>query len=313
MIKLPNSLKIYQWDRIIKANVKIALAEDLNSAENTLDGGIDGNNHYCIDANLDITGLLIPKESQIEAHLLLRDPAVIAGIDWFSESFKQINDNIKICWNINEGELLPANKVIAKIYGPARAILTAERTAMNFLQTLSATATQTYQLTELIKHTNCKLLDTRKTLPGLRLGQKYAVVCGGGENHRIGLNDRFLIKENHIFTCGTIEKAIFAAKKLRQQQSLQAKIEIEVENMDELSQALSAGADIIMLDNFTAKQTEQAVTYKNQQNLKIKLESSGNIHANTIISYAETGVDYVSVGAITKSIMAVDLSLRVKN
>jgi nicotinate-nucleotide pyrophosphorylase (carboxylating) len=300
MIELPDTLKPYPWDKIIATNVSIALAEDLNNP-----------NHDDLDASADITGLLIAEEQQIQAKLLLRESSVIAGMDWFTQAFQQIDDRVAIDWSVKEGDWVDANTTIAKITGAARSILTAERTAMNFLQTLCATATNTRYLAELIKHTSCKLLDTRKTLPGLRMAQKYAVVCGGGENHRIGLYDRFLIKENHIFSCGSIELAINNAKRIQQSQSIDAKIEIEVENMDELGQALHAGADIIMLDNFNPSLTLQAVEYKNQHNPSIKLEASGNLNADTIVSYAETGVDYVSIGAITKSIQAVDLSLRV--
>ena len=302
MIDLPISLQPYNWDEIIRNNVQVALAEDLNSTD-----------LKSIDSTADITGLLISEEQPIEANLLLRESSVIAGIDWFTQAFQQINEQVIVNWSVKDGDWVEveADTVIAKITGPARAILTSERTAMNFLQTLCATATNTRKLVDLIKHTSCKLLDTRKTLPGLRMAQKYAVICGGGENHRIGLNDRFLIKENHIFSCGSIELAINNAKTLKQQQSLQAKIEIEVENMDELSQAIKAGADIIMLDNFTPELISLAVEYRNQQKPNIQLEASGNLNAATIVSYAETGVDYVSVGAITKSVEAVDLSLRV--
>ena len=300
MIDLPISLQRYNWDDIIRNNVQVALAEDLNSI------GLKS-----IHKTADITGLLISEDQQIEANLLLRESSVIAGIDWFTQAFQQIDDQVVVDWSVKDGDWVVANSVIAKISGSARSILTAERTAMNFLQTLCATATNTHKLAELIKHTSCKLLDTRKTLPGLRMAQKYAVVCGGGENHRIGLTDRFLIKENHIFSCGSIELAINNAKILQQTQSLQAKIEIEVENMDELSQAIKAGADIIMLDNFSTEQIRDAVHYRNQHNPSIKLEASGNLNAETIVDYAETGVDYVSVGAITKSVEAVDLSLRV--
>ncbi len=301
MIALPDTLKPYPWKDIIQQQVKTALEEDLPN--NLVDSSI---------AKQDITGLLIAASQTITAEVLLRDDAVIAGKDWFNQSFLQIDPNLKIEWIVEDGDRILANSLLATISGSARSILTAERTALNFLQTLSATATNTWKLSELIKHTPCKLLDTRKTLPGMRMAQKYAVICGGGENHRIGLHDRFLIKENHIFSCGSINKAISTAKTLKKTQGLIAQIEIEVENLEELQQAMTAGADIIMLDNFTPENIRRAVELR--QHLKqtqIKLEASGNLNSSTIRDYAETGVDFVSVGAITKSIEAVDLSLRV--
>lgn len=213
----------------------------------------------------------------------------------------------KITWFVNDGQLVKANSTLFELSGNARLLLTGERTALNFLQSLSGTATITSQYVECLAGTSTKLLDTRKTLPGLRSAQKYAVKCGGGKNHRIGLFDAFLIKENHIAACGGIEKAINTARKNHADKT----VEVEVETIDELTQALNAGADIIMLDNFSPSMIEQAVTLTADISKgKTKLEVSGNMTLETLTTYAKSGVDYISVGALTKHLHAIDLSMR---
>jgi nicotinate-nucleotide pyrophosphorylase (carboxylating) len=213
---------------------------------------------------------LIPSEQKIKAEVITREPCVLAGAEWVNETFRQLEPKIEVIWRAIDGEHLQAGQIIFQVCGPARAILTGERTALNFLQTLSATATQVAACVAELVGTKTKLLDTRKTLPGLRLAQKYAVTCGGGKNHRMGLYDAFLIKENHIMACGSIAKAVDQAR-LQHNELL---VEVEVENLEELTQAIEAGADIVMLDNFTLAQIEQAVNY-NQG--RAKLEVSGNV------------------------------------
>lgn len=252
----------------------------------------------------DITANLIPKEQTIRAEVITRDTCVLAGAEWVNESFYQLDPNIKVTWFAKEGEHLAANQVIFQVSGAARAILSAERTALNFLQTLSATATQVAVCVAELAGTHTQLLDTRKTLPGLRLAQKYAVTCGGGKNHRIGLFDAFLIKENHIMACGSIAKAVKQAKLHHDKLA----VEVEVENLDELAQAIDAGADIVMLDNFSIPLIEQAVKFNQGRS---KLEVSGNVTRERLRALAATGVDYISSGALTKNVSAIDLSLRV--
>lgn len=269
--------------------VKLALSEDLNGQ----------------DADLgDITANLIPAEQHITAEIITREACVLAGAAWVTETFAQLNEGIKLLWCVNDGEQLSANQTIVKITGNARHILTGERTALNFLQTLSGTATTVADCVAELAGTNTKLLDTRKTLPGMRLAQKYAVRCGGGTNHRIGLYDAYLIKENHIFACGSIENAI---KQARQANS-QLNVEVEVENIEELNQAILANADIIMLDNFDNQMIQQAVAINGG---KCKLEVSGNITKSRLKALSQLGVDYISSGALTKDVKAIDLSLRV--
>lgn len=252
----------------------------------------------------DITAELISFEKKSYAQVITREPAVICGVEWVNETFKQIDATIIINWQVKDGDHVPANTILFKVEGPARSILTAERTALNFLQLLSGTATSTALYVDKIKHTQTKLLDTRKTLPLYREAQKYAVKCGGGKNHRLGLFDMFLIKENHIAACGSIIQAIKKARLLYPNK----KIEVEVENLNEYQEALNAMPDIIMLDNFSIENIESAVAKKHKN---IKLEISGNVNLGNIAEYAELGVDYISVGAITKHIKAIDLSLRV--
>ncbi len=268
----------------ISAMVKAALLEDIGSG--------------------DITAELIPLEKQCRAQVITREPAVICGIDWVNEVFKQVDEKIVVIWQVKDGDHVKANTLLFKLEGPARSILTAERTALNFLQLLSATATTTSHYVARIKHTTTKLLDTRKTLPLYRQAQKYAVKCGGGENHRMGLFDMFLIKENHIAACGSITKAIEKARALHSNK----KIEVEVENLAEYDEALAANPDIIMLDNLSMEDIKIAAMKKHEN---IKLEISGNVNIDNIAHYAALGVDYISVGAITKHIKAIDLSMRI--
>ena len=274
-------------DDIIRA-VKQALIEDLN--------GLDPQTG-------DITASLIPATNTSKATVITREDCIFCGKAWVDEVFKQLDSNVQITWHIKDGEQANANQPLFTLTGNTRVLLTGERTALNFVQTLSGTATLVGQYVKALEGTSTQLLDTRKTLPGMRLAQKYAVTCGGGKNHRIGLFDAFLIKENHINGCGSIENAVNTAK----QNFPNKPVEVEVENLDELQQALDAGADIIMLDNFTTAQIEQAVTVTNK---KAKLEVSGNMHISTIAEYAKTGVDFISVGALTKNVQSIDLSMR---
>lgn len=274
---------------IIEQQVIQALAEDLGGDTNF---------------NADITACLIPSDKQATATIITREPCVMAGLAWADKAFQLVDSDIKIEWRVADGDTLSPNTVMATLSGPARGILTAERTALNFLQTLSATATETQYYANLLSHSDTKILDTRKTLPGLRLAQKYAVLVGGGTNHRIGLYDAYLIKENHIFACGSISKAVAQARELNPN----LPVEVEVESINELEQALSAGADIVMLDNFSNEQIQQAVAL-NQG--RCKLEVSGNVTHERLAELATLGVDYISSGALTKNVKAIDLSLRV--
>ncbi|MCW8901564.1 MAG: carboxylating nicotinate-nucleotide diphosphorylase [Gammaproteobacteria bacterium] len=275
----------------VHEQVQQALAEDL---------GTTTNSNF---KNQDVTASLIPEAKELTAQLICREKAILCGRDWFNTAFKLLDNKIKINWYFADGEEINNNDVVCEVHGNARYILTAERTALNFLQTLSATATQTYQYVQAIENTDCKILDTRKTIPGLRLAQKYAVTCGGGLNHRIGLYDMILIKENHIHAAGSI----FAAVNKARDEFKNLKIEVEVENIDELQQAIDAEVDRILLDNMSIATLKEAVSINNN---RIDLEASGNITLETIRSVAETGVDYISTGAITKNINAIDFSLR---
>ena len=256
--------------------------------------------------NGDVTADLIPKEAQSKAAILCREDAILCGTAWVDETFHQVDPTIKINWFYNDGDNVVANSVLCELSGQSRALLSAERVALNFLQLLSATATLTAVYVKAIADSQAKVLDTRKTIPGLRTAQKYAVTCGGGSNHRIGLYDRVLIKENHIMAAGSIGKAVSQAKILHSS----LLIEVEVETMDELKQAQRAGADIIMLDNFNLDDMHTAVIDNKKLNSNIKLEASGGVNLETIQAIAKTGIDYISVGEITKNIAAVDLSMR---
>lgn len=269
------------------------------------------NDYNDLATSSDITAELIPAENQAVANIISRDECVICGVAWVNEVFKQLdsiyNTSTKITWFVNDGQHVAANTTLFELAGNARILLTGERTALNFLQSLSGTATITSSYVKHLEGTTTKLLDTRKTLPGLRSAQKYAVTCGGGVNHRIGLFDAFLIKENHIAACGSIEQAISTARINHADKT----VEVEVESINELTQALNAGADIIMLDNFSTEMIEQAVQLTAEISAgNTKLEVSGNMTLSTLKDYAKSGVDFISVGALTKHVQAVDLSMR---
>lgn len=263
-----------------------------------------GTDTDCEYKSQDVTASLVNKDKKVFAQLVCREQAILCGSNWFTTAFNLLDKEVNIDWKFNDGDVIKNNGVICEIMGNARHILTAERTALNFLQTLSANATQTHTLVQTIANTDCKILDTRKTIPGLRLAQKYAVCCGGGVNHRVGLYDMILIKENHIHAAGSISAAV---KNAREKYS-SLKIEVEVENLDELQQAIDCKVNRILLDNMDVTTLKQAVKLTNK---KIDLEASGNITIENIKSIAETGVDYISTGAITKNIMAVDFSLQI--
>ncbi|MCK0164753.1 carboxylating nicotinate-nucleotide diphosphorylase [Marinobacter sp. S6332] len=251
----------------------------------------------------DITAQLIPADKQGSGHVITREHATIAGRAWVDEVFRQVDTSVAIEWLVEDGERVSPNQVLFRMKGTARSLLTAERTALNWLQTLSAVATSCAGYAERVAHTPVRLLDTRKTLPGLRFAQKYAVTCGGCHNHRIGLWDAFLIKENHISACGSIAAAIAEAHRIAPGKP----VEVETENMAELEQALRAGADIIMLDEFSMEDLRAAVAMNEG---RAKLEASGGINSGSLVPIAETGVDYISIGALTKDVKAVDLSMR---
>jgi nicotinate-nucleotide pyrophosphorylase (carboxylating) len=267
----------------IEANVRRALTEDIGSG--------------------DITALLIPAERLAHATIITREAAVIAGSAWVDAVFRRLDPRVAVHWQVRDGERVGPNQALFHLEGPARALLSGERSALNFLQTLSAVATRCQHYADLVQGTAVKLLDTRKTLPGLRLAQKYAVTCGGCHNHRIGLFDAFLIKENHIAACGGIAEAVQAAHKIAPGKP----VEVEVESLQELQQALDAGADIIMLDELSLDDMRQAVAITQG---RAKLEASGGINESTLRTIAETGVDYISIGTLTKDVQAVDLSMR---
>lgn len=252
----------------------------------------------------DITAQLIPAEQTAEARIITREDCVFCGKAWVEEVFRQLDPAVKITWYIEDGQNAAANSLLFTLTGNARSLLTGERAALNFVQTLSGTATISRHYAAQVVHTKVKLLDTRKTIPGLRTAQKYAVACGGCHNHRIGLYDAFLIKENHIAACGGIAKAVAAARVIAPGKP----VEVETENFAELEEALAAKADIIMLDNFTIDDMRKAVSINAG---RAKLEASGNIDEQTLVPTAETGVDFISIGGLTKHCRAVDLSMRV--
>ena len=254
----------------------------------------------------DISANLIPVTLPAHARVLCREAAVLCGASWFDQTFRQLDPGIQIHWHFPEGASVQANSIVCELSGPARVLLTGERTALNFLQLLSATATLTRRYVEAIAGTPCKILDTRKTIPGLRTAQKYAVCCGGGTNHRIGLYDMVLLKENHIAAAGSIRAALEAARA----HAGRGRIEIEAENLDELRQALDARADIVLLDNFELALMRAAVALNRAHPHPALLESSGGVTLAGLRAIAETGVDYISVGALTKNVTAIDLSMR---
>lgn len=270
------------WNQV-KQDVAIALKEDIG--------------------NGDVSAALMPETKEAYATVITREAAVLCGSPWFEAVFKTLDPQIETIWHYKDGETLAPNQSICELKGSARHLLTGERTALNFLQTLSGTATRTHRYVEKLKGTHCRLLDTRKTIPGLRYAQKYATRCGGAENHRLGLYDAFLIKENHILAFGSITKAIQFA----QNHSPELPIEVEVETLKELVDALNANPHRILLDNFSLDTLKEAVRITQKA---VELEASGNITLKTIRKIAKTGVDCVSVGRLTKNIRAIDLSMR---
>lgn len=251
----------------------------------------------------DITAALIPAGRMAAGKVITREPAIIAGQAWVNEVFRQIDPQVQVQWQVADGDRAEANQTLFTLQGNARSLLTGERAALNWLQTLSGIATNCHHYAQMVAHTQVRLLDTRKTLPGLRLAQKYAVSCGGCDNHRIGLWDAFLIKENHIAACGSIALAVEAARQIAPGRP----VEVETENLDELGQALAAGADIVMLDEFSLADMRTAVALAKGMS---KLEASGGINEQTLAPIAETGVDFISIGALTKDVKAIDLSMR---
>ncbi|RMP34876.1 Nicotinate-nucleotide pyrophosphorylase [Pseudomonas syringae pv. antirrhini] len=279
---MPN-LRIADLSAEIEANVRRALLEDVGSG--------------------DITAQLIPAERLAKATIISRDAAVIAGTAWVDTVFRQLDPRVAVHWQVVDGERVSPDQALFHLEGPARSLLTGERSALNFLQMLSGVATRAKYFADIVAGTQVKLLDTRKTLPGLRMAQKYAVTCGGCHNHRIGLYDAFLIKENHIAACGGIAQAVTAAHRIAPGKP----VEVEVESLGELKQALDAGADIIMLDELSLDDMREAVRLTAGRAL---LEASGGINDDTLRVIADTGVDYISIGAMTKDVKAVDLSMR---
>jgi len=267
----------------IQRDVKIALDEDVGEG--------------------DLTASLVPQDKQIQARVICRESAVVCGIAWFNEVFTQLDPDVEVDWDVQDGDVVLPDQEICRLRGRAASILTGERSALNLLQTLSGTATLTSIYVKAIAHTDAKILDTRKTIPGLRLAQKYAVLCGGGRNHRKGLYDAILIKENHILAAGSITAALQQAQKT----APEVEIEVEVENLSQLDEALEAGAKRVLLDNFELKTLRQAV----QLNAgRARLEASGGVNLDTLRGIAETGVNDISVGALTKDLRAVDFSMR---
>lgn len=273
----------------IPTSVTQALGEDLGGEAN---------------ANNDLTAQLLDEKTLAKATIITREAGIFCGQKWLDEVFNQLsNGAVTISWKVQDGDKVVENQTLCELSGSARVLLTGERTALNFVQTLSGVATEVSHYVKLLEGTQTRLLDTRKTLPGLRTALKYAVLCGGGSNHRLGLADAFLIKENHIIASGSIKAAVAKAQQIH----ASVPVEVEVETLDELQQALDAGADIIMLDNFTVPMMREAVALTNKQ---AQLEVSGNVTDKTLREFAETGVDYISVGALTKHIRAMDLSMR---
>lgn len=251
----------------------------------------------------DITANLIKSTAMAEARVIAREPCVVCGISWFNKVFECVDSKVQLHWLVKEGDWVAKNQALVTISGKARSLVTAEREALNWLQTLSGTATTVAHYASFLEGSATRLLDTRKTIPGLRFAQKYAVTVGGGKNHRMGLYDAFLIKENHIISCGSIQSAVTLAKK----QQPGKLVEVEVESLSEMQEAIRAGADIIMLDNFSVPQVKEAVATCDG---RAKLEVSGNVTEDQLKVIVETGVDYISVGALTKHVKAIDLSMR---
>lgn len=262
----------------------------------------------------DLTAMLVPEDTEGEATIISRDQAIFCGAAWLDEVYKQVDPNVKVEWLVADGQQVNPNQTLCKLSGNARALVTGERTALNFLQTLSGTASLAQKFAKRIKGTKAAVRDTRKTLPGLRQAQKYAVCCGGCENHRMGLFDAVLIKENHIIAAGSITEAVRQAKELRNAEGNPVPIEVEVENIDQLDEAVQAGAELVLVDNFSIPMLNKAVArnsdHKKYNRGQAKVEASGGITWENARSIADTGVDYLAVGTLTKDLESVDLSMR---
>ena len=256
----------------------------------------------------DVTAELVPATQQVTGKVITREQAIMCGRAWVVETFRQLDPAVRLTWHANDGDRIAPNQTLFEVAGLARPVLTGERTALNFLQLLSATATAARRYVDAIAGTECAILDTRKTLPGLRTAQKYAVVCGGAQNHRIGLFDQVLIKENHIAAAGSLSAAIAAGRRAAGKR----KVEVEVETLAEFEEALRAGPDIILLDEFSLADMKTAVGLNEAKGRPVKLEASGSVTLETVRAVAETGVDYISIGGITKHVRAVDLSMRLE-
>ena len=252
----------------------------------------------------DLTAKLLPEDADGAVEVVSRESAVLCGVAWFDEVFRQLDERVRVDWRCGDGDAIEAGRTVCALSGPVRALLSGERTALNFLQLLSGTATVTREYVSLIAHTKTRLLDTRKTLPGLRSAQKYAVLCGGGTNHRMGLYDAILVKENHIRACGSVTAALEQARETHRH------VEVEVENEEQLREALDAGAHAVLLDNFTPDQVRRAVELNGG---RARLEVSGGVEISTLPELAATGVDFISVGALTKDVRAVDFSMLLTN
>ena len=254
----------------------------------------------------DVTAQLISADARARACVLCREAARVCGMGWFEETFRQLDAQVRVRWRVQEGDAVAADTVLCELDGPARPILTGERTALNFLQLLSATATTTALYAQAVAGTNCQILDTRKTIPGLRSAQKYAVRCGGGQNHRMGLYDRVLVKENHIAAAGSIAAAVAKARALAPGMV----VEVETENLGEFESALLAQCEVIMLDEFSFDDMRRAVALNRASARPVKIEASGSVRLDQLAAIAATGVDFISIGALTKHVHAVDMSLR---
>ncbi len=273
---------------VIASDVQRALAEDIGAG--------------------DVTAALVPATQRVSGTVVCREAAVLCGSAWFAQVFRELDASISVSWQFADGDAVLPGATLCSVAGPARAVLSGERSALNFLQTLSATATATRRFVDAVRGTGCQILDTRKTLPGLRRAQKYATRCGGARNHRMGLFDMVLIKENHIVAAGSIEAAVSAARRL----SPGLQVEVEAESLDEFARALAAGADIIMLDELSLDDMRAAVASNRAAARPCRIEASGSMTLERVRAVAETGVDYISVGGITKSIQAADLSMRLR-
>ncbi len=272
----------------LKAQVTRALTEDVGSG--------------------DVTAELVPSDERVRGEVVTREDAVLCGSAWVEETFRQLDSRITLDWRVADGDRIAPDTVLFHIEGPARPILTGERTALNFLQLLSGTATVARRFVDAVSGTGCTILDTRKTLPGLRTAQKYAVRCGGAQNHRMGLFDMILIKENHIAAAGSLRAAVEAAR----QSARGIRVEVEVESLRELEEALAAAPDLVMLDDFSLEDLRAAVSLNRDRGGPVKLEASGSVCLDTVRSIASTGVDFISVGSVTKHVRAVDLSMRLE-